>query len=652
MPTKTDPIDPLEAKAIHGTAAAQAAVKREISNILHSYVGWFDPFSELVQNALDSVDEQAKRSGQEYTPTIRILIDVEQNSLTVTDNGTGLNQETFKQFLAPSFSFKSGKTRGHKGVGATYLAYGFNHIQIATRTPDYEYTAKMEGARNWLTDPSPASNPLLVFDKSGPHDREFKNFPSGVSITVKFDSMTVPGKLSWLVANDAKTWKPILTTKTGLGAILEELPTRVHLTVKSEQGITTKLEWSPTAYNWPHLFVPKSKSLKEVQAKSDELHAKLGKDYRMPAAFRGLDCIYETYRAEDILTIASLSEEEKHIIRTHTPMAYMCYAYSARVFSDYNDSLNIRASVQILKPGIQICANDMPQGEIVQIPLSRNIGRQNQVHFVGHFENCTSDLGRKGFQKEIVSFCESISRKLMEGPFLKQRHALKPATGAKSDLGRETAIDDWKSQMEQHEKISPLTITSPHFFHPTNRVAVTSVPTREQDVIALFNQLVAGGVIRGLRIMSTNERFTYDGMYKVSFSPPKENHIYEADRNPLGIQEDNFQDAGFESKPKILEYKFSLDGLIEDFESGEKNAKDIGLVIVWETGKLYEKNFHIVSLLDEDNLSERQYHGVTHVLQNYQSSAREMDMIVLSELIEFLNDPVLTTATQKAKYDS
>jgi hypothetical protein len=53
-----------------------------------------------------------------------------------------------------------------------------------------------------------------------------------------------------------------------------------------------------------------------------------------------------------------------------------------------------------------------------------------------------------------------------------------------------------------------------------------------------------------------------------------------------------------------------------------------------------------------DNLSERQYHGVTHVIQNQQTSAREMDLIVLSELVGFLNDPKQAAKLQKKKYDT
>jgi len=53
------PFDPLEFKNTKVTEAAIAAVKREIENILSSYVGWYDPFCELIQNALDAVEARA-----------------------------------------------------------------------------------------------------------------------------------------------------------------------------------------------------------------------------------------------------------------------------------------------------------------------------------------------------------------------------------------------------------------------------------------------------------------------------------------------------------------------------------------------------------------------------------------------------------------
>jgi hypothetical protein len=52
--------DPLEEKPT--TELVGAAIKRQIKNILKSYTGYYDLFSELIQNSLDALDERKKIS--------------------------------------------------------------------------------------------------------------------------------------------------------------------------------------------------------------------------------------------------------------------------------------------------------------------------------------------------------------------------------------------------------------------------------------------------------------------------------------------------------------------------------------------------------------------------------------------------------------
>ena len=52
-----------------------AAKKREIKNILDSYTGWFDPFSELIQNALDALESRAAVDN-DFTPKLWMRIDL------------------------------------------------------------------------------------------------------------------------------------------------------------------------------------------------------------------------------------------------------------------------------------------------------------------------------------------------------------------------------------------------------------------------------------------------------------------------------------------------------------------------------------------------------------------------------------------------
>ena len=52
--------DPLETVKEQSNELVIVARKREMQNILKSYVGFFDPLSEILQNAMDAVDDRAR----------------------------------------------------------------------------------------------------------------------------------------------------------------------------------------------------------------------------------------------------------------------------------------------------------------------------------------------------------------------------------------------------------------------------------------------------------------------------------------------------------------------------------------------------------------------------------------------------------------
>jgi hypothetical protein len=654
------PFDPLKAKSVMDTEVAALAQKREIKNILGSYVGWYDPFCELIQNGLDAIEERTQLENPEnnYLPQLWITVNIKDNSLMVTDNGIGLNEEKFTKFLCPDISFKSGKTRGHKGVGATYLAYGFNHIQVATRVGKYIAIGKMEGARKWLDDENPTGNPQMKPDDRNAIDPVFNSLDNGVSIYVKFDNSTHPKDLKWIQSEKAEQWLKILKVKTGLGAFFPNKDVTINLKVIDRNGNETEVVKKGIEYFWPQLALQKTSTITEINNKRDELYQK-GRDPRdLPGKFKNLDAFYQSWSDIDLINLyknnqISFDDEDIEIINKLKPCVNISYVYSLKVWEAIHSELDYRQGQKVLYGGIQICANNMPQGETIQIPLNRNIGRQNQIHCVIHFNNCSADLGRKGFKSEIVEFSKDLAKKLSDGPLLKIKYALRINTGSAPNLLREQEVENWKKEMAEYEINSPLELISEHFFLPAKKISITSKPTREQDVIALFNQLIAGGVIRGIKIMSTNERLTYDGLFRILLEEPTENHLYDEFKNPLGIEKSILKGfpLPFKSDPKVLEYKFSLDGLIEDIDAGNKNSNDISLVIVWETGEMYKENYKLTSFLDPDNLNMREFHGVTHSITNITTGQREIELIVLSELIEFLNNPEETIKKQIEKYE-
>ncbi len=66
---------------------------------------------------------------------------------------------------------------------------------------------------------------------------------------------------------------------------------------------------------------------------------------------------------------------------------------------------------------------------------------------------------------------------------------------------------------------------------------------------------------------------------------------------------------------------------------------------------VWKEHYKITSLLDKNNLDLRQYHGVTHTITSLSTGQLEMDLIVLEELIQYLNAPDETQKQQVNKYE-
>jgi hypothetical protein len=95
-----EPWDPL-ARVDEDPGVYAAAQKREIRNILKSYTGYFDLFSEMIQNALDAVEKRKSEAGANYKPLVSIHIDIGQSSVTVVDNGCAMVLAQFRLSRPP-----------------------------------------------------------------------------------------------------------------------------------------------------------------------------------------------------------------------------------------------------------------------------------------------------------------------------------------------------------------------------------------------------------------------------------------------------------------------------------------------------------------------------------------------------------------------
>ncbi|GAB6615695.1 MULTISPECIES: ATP-binding protein [Bacillus] len=674
MKSKIIGVNPLE---IAETKYLEEIKKRELKNIIKSYAGYYDAFSELIQNAMDAVDRKKSIiNDSEYRKKIWLKINLLENTFSITDNGTGFKKGEIN-FFAPNISFKKGESRGNKGVGTSFLAYGFNFIQVGTKNKGLNFLVQLKNGNSWLEDEGGEKAP--IFEESDLIHEKFNDIEEGTTFTIKFgDSTTRPKKLDWINATTAKQWEQILKLKTPLGEldlkneIKEDEKIAIEIEVVDLDGNTTTIGNNNETfadYLYPHTVFERCKNYKELLNTRKKLFnqgkdiTKIHKDYKKlngVFVFVDKDELLNNkenlkgliFKEEDLNSVISEDTGEKlrDFISQFEISVYGFFGYSRQLWEEYNQViLNVRKGIEILAPGIQLATNNMLQGPLLSIPLSFETGYQYQTHVVVHFDGAEPDLGRKGFQPELKLVGEKIAEKLLKMLRRYKNEHLRENKGNKSELLSEESISKWIDKQRAHEINSPLIIKNKNFFLPTKEIGITSTPLSEQDVIVLFSQLIAGGIIRGLKVMSTSQFNQYDGIFKYYYSEPSQNHIFKEDSNPLGIKEKIWQDSFKNFKespsstesttsPKILEYKYNLNSLWEDFNNKEKSEKNINLVISWEIGDKWLGKYTVVSYLDLTNIDDRKIHGVTHSFHDPDTHELKFNAIILSELIDYLND--------------
>ncbi len=629
-----------------------AARKREILNILKSYTGYYDPFAEILQNAFDAVEKRAHEEDVDYLPQIWITVDINKKQISVTDNGCGMEFSEFQMFLKPNYSFKSGsRYRGMKGVGATYLAYGFNDLQVSTKMDSQTWSGRIAQGREWVEDKTgEVAIPMFAMSTDTPH-QPFETIDTGTSVTIRLVGEGIrPKDLAWAGAVDAKQWLALLRVHTPLGAIYIEpdqpyFPIRTHLEVVDTNGAVSNETIENPEYFYPHKEFEPVVNLREFQDWQTEQISKGKLTTRIPGKFKKLSAFWITGDADEILSNErlfplKLNAAQRQLVEELNVRVYFFMCYTIELWKKLKNELKLHARSQFLRGGLQIATRHMPQGPLLPIKLNRMLGFQNITHIIIHID-AEPDLGRKGFQPEHVSLAEFIAQRLVEQYGATYRWELLRRRDGTVSMVKELELQNWIDQQRIHEEENPLKIEKPQVFKPLFYLPTRSEPQVEQDVVSLFNQMLSAGIIRGIVMLSSSQYLQYDGLYRRILDTPYSTYVYDPDTNPLGVIRDLL---GSEEKPlqsgiRVLEFKFSLDDLIEELSLQEKDVRALDLVVAWERGSTWNKTYSVTSYLTSDNIRQREYHGYTHSFEDMMSRQVAFNAIILKDLISYLNDP-------------
>lgn len=628
------------------------AAKGTVSNILKSYTGFFDILCEPIQNSLDSTQKKYLDEGDSYTPKIWIEISIRDKFVRVVDNGQGMDHEQFCYCLTPNVSFKKGQNlRGNKGVGATFLAYGFNYIALQSKKNEISNSVILRGGRLWVED-SLGNMERPKFQVAKFDVPELVSEQSGTCVEIRLSGHggEKPKKLDWHGATNAKQWFDILRVVTPVGGIYlksEAFKPTIFLSVTDAAGLTTNHHSSNAEFYYPHdipnLKVQDLSTIKKAILKigGDHKHIK----EKMLPAYKNLECIYDIWDTDSLLSPESglglmFDSIEESLIRMHKLTAYAAHLDSRKTFLKFNESLGLREGIEFLHGGLLIASDSMPQGEMLIIPLKRYIGYQRNTFVIVHLSQGNPDLGRKVFQPEIKNLSEKISEKLTNH-LLKYREYVKQDTGSIPTLLPNKALHDWKRDQENWRDSKPS-----GFDIISKGLTYISIPREEQDVVAVYNQLIGAQVIKGIRFFSTTHHDRYDALIEYFYDD--KSVFFNNEVCKLGIRND--LDLPYQSEPKVLEYKFDFDSILDDFDKEIKFYNHIDFVVCWKASGKYKEQLSLKPLLPAYEGNIREFYGSTHQAFMPGRETPVFEVCVLEELFQYLFDPEKAIADQLSKY--
>ncbi|WP_336031212.1 ATP-binding protein [Geodermatophilus sp. FMUSA9-8] len=606
----------------------------KVRSVIDSYHGRLDAFAEAIQNAVDAMEkrwasspvESFHHDTQDGSPRLRIIINADENAIEVIDNGTGVPADKLPELLAPYVSDKRlspQATRGHKGVGTTFLAYGHPTFEIHTKTssmPD-PVAYRIEGGRTWATEDSASLPPDFTrLDKSHP---SLGQYQSGTYVKVSLDESTNLHSVNTVLHNSPSMWAEVLRSNTAVGntsfhtaggkapAWLE----RSIVTIEHRDG-TERVNFT---FPLPHLTL--GTNARELQWLQNN-----------PSQRREYELIYiernhadlSKLLASEITELENREDEEAQILlglyRRYEVSAYASLSYKNTFYEErFRKDIN-RPNAQRLSltpgvgGGILVASVGMPMGGL-QAHLSETMQPQERRRYflLLHFNRRYSpDIGRKTLPQELeplVKWLESTLLRLLRtqnGRLLKDRESgtrprgsslLKAEEEVKAVTKEVALLED----MEQELNFDSLILQR--------------APEWEAEVVAIFCDLLSRSIIRGYKLRALpGSSSRYDALFDYRLSNSDQSTSPEA----LRISDYQLGSEGLSLTDRWIEFKKDINAFVEDLEAedaspAKKYFAHVHVLVCWSVSAL-SSDIYSVTQVNDENRKERSFFGSTHLL--------------------------------------
>lgn len=628
-------------------------LRSEVQEIVRSYRHSWDIYSELVQNSVDAINrkfnvlndenyylynEFRSRYGHidpdpDFRGKLEIIWDKDKNTLTIRDNGIGMEQDRMESYLLPKGSGKSiGKDYGFKGYGFTFATFISEEVKIKSKFIGEEHTKEvfLEGCFNWLA----KNGPFPEGSDDGPHNSQKPiEEESGTVIEIKlsdnyaefFPAIASLDDVKEVIdtKDDIKKLEYILRTRTAIGNtrhLFGEEPVvaiDVYLKVIVEQEIETKL----VKYNYLH-----PKEHREVASLSYDFEEYIQNltNYAFQRDFRAL--------------FYSIKDKEVGTLRTVKFDIALCSISQTRLNNIERD-LGIPDEADYeLSYGIHLAINGMPTG--IRIDNWDNSGGYLKRYFVIVDTDLTMseqlDSGRKGISrhyanlisKEVIRLFANAKIETSNGEFSSSfGHFALSHLDAGRVVGGDTANDNFLTILKKiDEEEKNYTDRDKRTMEKIKQYSsLLRLPRTEQEVIVLFYHLLEKEIIKGYQTKYVSGVATYDAALTYKLKLIDENS-YPQDKigianailtSELSKGKELYDLADFRrdgSSELCVEFKQSLGGFLQEIQGKtEKDPSSIDILICWNEQipvNIPTSSYTLGVVHD----TQRRYHGTTHRL--------------------------------------
>ncbi len=598
---------------------------RQVRNIVSSYNSAWDILTELLQNAVDAINQRKRTDPAFSRGTIKITIDANNSLVRIEDNGSGLPEGASSRMLLPGGTFKTmGNTYGHKGLGFTYCAHISDEVEVESEeaTSGHRQHWTFNKGFSWLNDPAIDA----VFAESG--GATIRTIPGpGTAIQLKLaigryesnqaNTAVLDRFFEW--ADDEKLLSFVLRTRTAVGQVgwmfREVVPVDIDIQVTlTNSGITFPVEYSFFQFGQqPPLN-------QETYPSAIDYATNVYLNPRVPnKTHYG---IYHLFDSDPTAPSTPLKVGRHHGGVRFKAFVFICGKDNlATALKNYDPRLGDRHKDLAITTDVHLAIDGMPCG--VPIDSWNNFGSHEQRYFAMLNTDLSFgqvlDAGRKTITKYYVDL---LTEKVVD------------AASDKNVFGGGASLYELSAQL--HTKAStPLSRSPIEYirkwltFPPlTGSRLLQNLPDDELGVYLLFGELVGRGLLPGYKLLYVSGGATYDAALEYNADMQDLANLNETAGGtcPLGIgsaaveryrrsgRQYRYQNPATGQTHLVAEFKVRAEELLREIQkrNSEKDMDhiDILVCISFDPTEITNLRGAVVPVIQ----ASRSLPGITHTL--------------------------------------